>query len=77
MIKTGSHLWDTEKFWLAVLQGSSRQQWVGFSGADEQVIPGLLEQSEALIHSVKTIDEATLGEQCYLDVPWVKGQMPK
>ena len=37
---TLSHLWDTEKFWLAVLQGTARQPWAEFSGPAEEVIPG-------------------------------------
>jgi uncharacterized damage-inducible protein DinB len=77
IIKTFSHLWDTEKFWLAVLQGSSRQAWATFTGTNDEVIPGLLGQSEVLSCYIKSQDEASLLEQCHLDTQWLKGQIPK
>lgn len=75
--KTLSHLWDTEKFWLAILQGSSRQPWQEFNGDEKEIIPGLLKQSAAFLNYVKSLDEAALLELCTIDAPWVKGQMPK
>jgi uncharacterized damage-inducible protein DinB len=77
LAKTLSHLWDTEKFWLAVLQGSARQPWAEFNGSDEEVITGLLRQSEAFCAYVKTLDEAALLEPCHLDATWLQGYMPK
>jgi uncharacterized damage-inducible protein DinB len=77
IIKTFAHLWDTEKFWLGVLQGPTPNTWVEFKGADEAVIPGLLQQSGALSAYIRSLDETALIEQCYLDAPWLKGQMPK
>ena len=74
---TLSHLWDTEKFWLAVLQGTARQPWAEFSGPAEEVIPGLLRQSAAFAAWVKTLSEAALLEPCHLDATWVQGHMPR
>lgn len=75
--KTLSHLWDTEKFWLAILLGSSRQPWQEFNGDEKEIIPGLLKQSEAFSTHVKSLNEAALLELCTMDAPWVQGQMPK
>src|SRR5476649_2240170 len=57
VLKTLSHLWDTEKFWLAILQGAAQQAWAEFNGDDDEVIPGLLQQSEALASYVSSQGE--------------------
>ncbi len=77
VIKTLSHLLDTEKFWLGILQGSARQPWQEFTGNDAEVIPKLLKQSESFCTYVKSLHEAELLGPCEIDAPWVKGQMPK
>jgi len=77
IIKTLSHLWDTEKFWLAILRGSAKEPWKEFNGPDDEVMPGLLSQSGAFFAYLTSMNEAELMEQCYLDAPWVQGHMPK
>src|SRR5579862_6813233 len=73
--KTLSHLWDTEKFWMGILQGSPKQPWQEFGGDAKEIIPGLLKQSRALSTYIKSLDEAQLLELCEIDAPWVKGQL--
>jgi uncharacterized damage-inducible protein DinB len=75
--KTLSHLWDTEKFWLAILQGSPKQPWQEFDGDEKEITPRLLKQSEAFSNHVKSLNEVALLELCAIDATWVQGQMPK
>jgi uncharacterized damage-inducible protein DinB len=77
VFKTFSHLWDTERFWLGILQGSPKQPWQEFSGDENKIIPGLLEQSKILSAYVKSLNETELLELCTIDAPWVNGRMPK
>lgn len=77
VLKTLSHLWDTENFWLAILQGSPKQPWQEFSGDEKEIVPGLLKQSQAFSNHVKSLNEIALLELCSIDAPWVRGQMPK
>lgn len=77
VLKTVSHLWDTEKFWLGILQGSAKQPWQEFNGDEKEIMPGLLKQSEKLTLHVKNLSEAELLKSCAIDAPWIKGQMPQ
>jgi uncharacterized damage-inducible protein DinB len=76
VIKSLAHLWDTERFWLLVLQGAN-PVWRNFEGTNEEVQMGLLKESEIFSSYVHSLSEAELLEDCILDTPWAKGQLPK
>lgn len=78
--KTVVHIWDTERFWLSVLKEeppkpSFRQH--AFEGTNEEAFTGLLNESEEFSKYIHSINDAELEKECYLDTPWVKGQLPK
>lgn len=76
IVKTLEHLWDTERFWLLVLQGAN-PSWRNFKGTFEEVGLGLLKESESFLMYIHSLTEAELQEECLLDTPWAKGQLPK
>ncbi len=76
IIKTFAHLWDTERFWILVLKGAN-PSWKSFEGANEEIESGLLKQSEDFSNYVHTLTESDMLEDCSLDTPWAKGQLPK
>lgn len=70
------HIWDTQRFWLAIVQQvplpvSFRQ--VGFFGTLEEVFTGIVEQSERVAAYVQSLTEADLEEEIYLTTPWFSG----
>jgi uncharacterized damage-inducible protein DinB len=73
--KTFSHLWDTEKFWLGVLQGEN-PPWNSFEGANDQITAGLLKQSQDFRDYVHSLSEHEMVADCILDAPWAKGKFP-
>ncbi len=76
IIKSLAHLWDTERFWLLVLQGAN-PEWRNFEGTNEEVESGLLKESECFSRYVHSLTEAELLEDCMLDTPWAKGKLPR
>jgi len=75
--QTLSHILDTEKFWLTVLQGSTNQKWVAFSGAANEVIPCLVRQSQELCAYVESLNDTQIIEPCDLNTAWAKEQQPR
>jgi uncharacterized damage-inducible protein DinB len=70
------HIWDTERFWLAVAQEkelpvSFRKE--GFEGTTDEVFDGLLETSEAFLNFVNGLEEDQFSRHVELDTPWVSG----
>ena len=74
------HIWDTERFWLSVLEEtppppSFRQH--GFDGSTEAAYLGIVDQSRKFLDYLNSINEKELLKECKLDTPWVKGSLPK
>jgi len=77
--KTLVHIWNTEVFWLLVLQEVSPPPIFkeGFEGTNEEAMNGLLRQSEQFAVYVGSLSEKGLLEMCVLDAPWMSGQLPR
>ncbi|MVM31355.1 damage-inducible protein DinB [Spirosoma sp. HMF4905] len=70
------HIWDTQRFWLAIVQQapvpvSFRQ--VGFYGTLDEVFTEIVAQSEQFSAYVQSLTEAELEEEVYFTTPWVDG----
>jgi uncharacterized damage-inducible protein DinB len=70
------HIWDTQRFWLSVLQEvppppSFRME--GFHGSLEDVFQGLVDQSLDMALYIETLEESALTEDVSFDTPWVSG----
>ncbi len=78
--KTIVHIWDTERFWITVLQAApppASFRMNGYFGTTEEAIQGLLEQSQDFASYVRSLSEDELSEMCHLNTPWAKGDLPK
>jgi uncharacterized damage-inducible protein DinB len=67
------HIWDTQRFWLAVVKQippppSFRMN--GYSGTTQEVFAELVSHSEELASYVDSLSEADLAEKIYLKTPW-------
>jgi uncharacterized damage-inducible protein DinB len=74
------HIWDTQRFWLAVLQEvppppSFRME--GFHGSLEEVFDGIVEQSLEFAIYLETLSDTALLEEVEFDTPWVSGRQPR
>lgn len=70
------HIWDTQRFWLAVLQQvppplSFRMH--GFTGTVDEVFTELVDQSETFATYIESLSEEALQEIVHFDTPWVSG----
>ncbi len=67
------HIWDTETWWLGVLQGQPPEITYGrvFEGKPEEVFVGLVKLSAEFAAYVATLSEASLQEICPFSIPYV------
>ena len=74
------HIWDTQRFWLSVLQQvpappSFRME--GFNGSLEEVFEGLVDQSLEMALYIESLEESALTEDVEFDTPWVSGKQAR
>ncbi|GAB3320750.1 damage-inducible protein DinB [Larkinella ripae] len=70
------HIWDTQRFWLSVLQQVPAPPsfiWVGFEGTVDDIFEGMVEQSAELADYIRSLSEAELQERVVLKTPWAEG----
>ncbi|MFD1144720.1 DinB family protein [Larkinella insperata] len=70
------HIWDTQRFWLSVLQqvpAPTSFIWVGFEGTVEDVFEGIVDQSVELADYLRSLTEAELQEDVVFASPWAQG----
>ncbi len=67
------HIWDTETWWLGILQGLNPKSNYGrvFDGKPEEVFAGIVKLSEEFAAYVATLSEASLQEICPFSIPYV------
>lgn len=73
------HIWDTQRFWLSVLQKTLAPKGFqeGYDGTTEDILDGIVEQSEVFADYVASLTEAGLQENCYFGTPWIDGTCPR
>jgi uncharacterized damage-inducible protein DinB len=67
------HIWDTQRFWLSVIQQTPPEpsfRLVGFDGTLEDVFEGIIAHSEDFIAYINTLSEQQLVETVHLKTPW-------
>lgn len=67
------HIWDTETWWLGVLQGTAPESTYGrvFEGAPEEVFTGIVNRSADFAEFAAGQSEAALQEICPFSIPYV------
>lgn len=79
IIKTLNHIFAVEEFWYAVVAGKEivggRYAATEFN-ADE-IFTGLAACSNSLAEFTAKLTEEELEQEVYIDMPWVKGQLPR
>ncbi|MBD2704894.1 DinB family protein [Spirosoma sp. BT702] len=74
------HIWDTERFWLAVVQQVEPPisfRLHGFNGTVDDVFDGIVSQSEAFTDYIQSLSDKSLQEYVTFDTPWVSGTQPR
>jgi uncharacterized damage-inducible protein DinB len=79
IIGTIVHIWNTEVFWLQVLQVATPPPVFtdGFEGSNEDAMKAFINQSEQFADYIGSLSESDLLEICTLDASWMSGQLPK
>lgn len=70
------HIWDTERFWFAVLKQVPPPpsfRFTGFDGSLEEVFEGIVAQSDAFAAYFDGLSEDELQEIVSFTTPWVEG----
>jgi uncharacterized damage-inducible protein DinB len=78
--KTIIHIWDTERFWNAVLKqlpAPPSFRYVKYEGTPEEAMQELIRQSEEIEAYVNSLSEEACADIRDLDTPWVKGALPQ
>ncbi|QNK61283.1 DinB family protein [Pedobacter sp. PAMC26386] len=68
------HLWETDTFWLAVLQTTTFTK-LPDCGTDE-VFSGLIKKYTEFSTYVDSLNESAMGTYCKIDTPWIKDMRP-
>lgn len=64
------HIWQTERYWLSVLQHRDADTYSEFNGTVNEALDGLLQQSEELASFVNTLSEKEIEETTEIINPW-------
>lgn len=73
------HIWDCQRFWLSVLQKtlppvSFKED---YKGSIEDIVNGIVQQSEDFTAYVGSLSDQSLQENCYFGTPWIDGTCPR
>ena len=73
------HIWDTERFWLSVLQQVPHPNTFRnrFEGTLEDVFVGIVSHSENFAQYVSSLSDEELMETVTLVTPWASGTRPR
>jgi uncharacterized damage-inducible protein DinB len=80
IIKTLNHIFAVEQFWLSIVAESPMKEagrYMATTFDVAEIFAGLAETSRQLVEYVRNLDEAALEEVIALDLPWVKGALPR
>jgi len=78
VILTVMHIWDTERFWLSILKNEMPEKFTqDLPNNYLDAFTGFVNQSDAFYKYVNSLSEDELTSQCMLDMPWMKGQLPR
>jgi uncharacterized damage-inducible protein DinB len=67
------HIWDTQRFWLAVIQQTPPPpsfRMTGFDGTLDEAFEGILEHSSQFESYVNSLSGLELDEKIHLATPW-------
>ncbi|GAB3997487.1 DinB family protein [Spirosoma daeguense] len=70
------HIWDTQRFWLAVVKQVEPPisfRLHGFDGTVEEVFTGIVDQSEEFAAYIQSLSDEELAEEVTLVTPWFTG----
>lgn len=74
------HIWDVERYWLAIIQQNELPNSFrlnGFDGTLDDAFVGFIKESTEFKTYVYSLDKEALLEERKLDTPWVKGVQPQ
>lgn len=70
------HIWDTERFWLSVLQQTPAPKsyiWEGFDGTLEDILQGIVAFSSEVREYIEGLSDDKITELVEFKSPWANG----
>jgi uncharacterized damage-inducible protein DinB len=64
------HIWQTERYWLSILQRKAPENYSEFTGTTEEALDLLLEKSAELAEYVQRLSEEEIEETTLIVNPW-------
>ncbi len=79
IVLTLNHILAVQEFWYGVISETEPkgQRYMSTEADHEEVFAQLLRQSALLNTYISSLSEADLLKELHLDMPWVKGTLPR
>lgn len=64
------HIWQTERYWLSILQRQAPENYSEFTGTTEDVLNGLVAKSKEMADYINGLSEEEIEETTLIVNPW-------
>ena len=64
------HIWQTERYWLAIIKKQDQPPHSEFTGTVQDVFDALLKTSGELATHISTMTDETVQERTFIESPW-------
>ena len=66
------HIWQTERYWLAILKNEDEPAYEAFTGNMQNVFDALLKTSAELARYVNTMSDENVKDKTLIESPWFR-----
>jgi uncharacterized damage-inducible protein DinB len=72
---TLTHIWQTEKFWLAVIQQQEFEGYYEFKGSVYDLFNEFTNHSKAFSDYLQLLSDQDIGEEVFISTPWFQSNL--
>lgn len=70
------HIWQAQQYWLSVLQREAPKVDLPQADSVEDVLNGIVAQSEELLEYIQSVDDEIIEEKTLIVSPWFQSSFP-
>lgn len=71
------HIWQTERFWLAVIQQKEFEGYTEFKGSVNDLFNAFTNHSKAFADYLQLLNDEAISEEVFISTPWFKSNLSK
>jgi uncharacterized damage-inducible protein DinB len=71
------HIWQTERFWLAVIQQHEFEGYTEFKGSINNLFNAFTNHSKAFSDYLQLLNDQAIGEEVFFSTPWFKSNLSR